>query len=94
MRHELWTGIPILLSSLAAGVALIFGNDVLLSQLSLAFAQVVTKSSTFAGALGTGLDALWATAAIPVAIGVLFLLVLPLIGLKRLAGPLPSTSEA
>ncbi|HET9449464.1 MAG TPA: hypothetical protein VFO83_01205 [Aggregicoccus sp.] len=94
MRRELWTGIPILLASLAAGVALIFGNDATLSRLSTAFAQVATKGSLFLGALGSGLDALWATAAIPVAIGVLVLLVLPLIGLKRLAGPLPSTSEA
>jgi hypothetical protein len=93
-RRELWTALPILLVSLAAGAGLVFTNDALLSRLSTTLARVATSSGSFLGALNTGADALWATAAVPIALAVLALLVLPLLGLKRLAGPLPTTSEA
>jgi hypothetical protein len=94
VRRELLTALPIVLVSLAAGIGLIFTNDALLSRLSTTLARVATSGGAFLGALNTGMDALWATAAAPIAIGVLVLLVLPLLGLKRLAGPLPTTSEA
>lgn len=94
MRHELWTALPILFVSLVAGLALVFGNDAALSRISTTLATVATKGSVLLGALGTGADALWATAALPISLGVVLLLVLPVLGLKRLAGSLPSPSEA
>jgi hypothetical protein len=93
-RRELWTALPIVLCSLAAGLGLIFTNDALLSRLSTTLARVATSSGTFLGALNSGVDALWATAAVPIAIAALALVILPLLGLKRLAGSLPTTSEA
>jgi len=93
-RRELWTALPILLVSFVASLGLILSNDALLSRVSIGLASVAAKSGTFLGALNSGMDALWATAAVPVAIGALLVLVLPLLGLKRLAGPLPTTSEA
>ena len=94
VHRELWTALPILLVSLVAGFGLILSNDALLSRLSISVASVASKAGTFLGALNSGMDALWATAAIPVAVGAFLVLVLPLLGLKRLAGPLPTTSEA
>ncbi|MBF5040954.1 hypothetical protein FGE12_01020 [Aggregicoccus sp. 17bor-14] len=94
VHRELWTALPILLVTLVAGLGLILSNDALLSRVSVSVAAVFTKAGTFLGALNTGMDALWATAAVPVAIGAFLVLVLPLLGLKRLAGPLPTTSEA
>jgi hypothetical protein len=94
MRRELWTALPIVLVSLAAGLALVFGNDAALARISTTLASLATRGSVILGALGTGADALWATAALPIALGAVLLLVLPVLGLKRLAGSLPSPSEA
>ncbi|WP_224240813.1 anti-sigma factor [Hyalangium gracile] len=94
LRRELWSGVPILLASLAVGLGLLISNDRALSRLGAALASLFTDGKALLQGLASGANALWATAAGPVAILLVLLLIVSLTGLKRLVGTGPNPSEA
>lgn len=94
LRREVWTGMTILVSALVAGLGLLFTNDSALGRLGLAVARGVVGGRAFVEALASGAQALWSTAAGPVAAALALLLLVSLFGLKRLAGNTPTPSEA
>jgi hypothetical protein len=94
LRRELWTGLTILVASLATGLGLLIGNDAALSQLGTALAALVMDGKALLQGLASGASALWNTAAGPVATILVLMLLASLFGLKRLAGSGPNLSEA
>jgi hypothetical protein len=94
LRRELWTGVSILATALLAGFGFLFTNDRALSQLGKAVARLMVDGRVFIEALASGAQALWSTAAGPVAVVLSLLLLASLFGLKRLAGSNPTPSEA
>ena len=94
LRRELWSGVPIWLASLAVGLGLLITNDRALSRLGAALASLVTDGKALLQGLATGANALWHTAAGPVAALLVFLLIISLTGLKRLVGNGPNPSQA
>lgn len=94
LRRELWTGLGILATTLLAGFGYLLGNDRALSRLGTALARVVVDGRVLVEALVTGLNALWSTAAGPVAAVLALFLFVSLFGLKRFAGSNPTPSEA
>jgi hypothetical protein len=94
LRRELWAGIPILVASLAIGLGLLITNDQALVRLGAALAAMVTDGTALLQGLASGANALWSTAAVPVATGLVLLLIVSLSGLKRLVGSGPNPSQA
>jgi hypothetical protein len=94
LRRELWAGIPILVASLAVGLGLLITNDQALVRLGAALAAMVTDGRALLQGLASGANALWNTAAGPVAVVLVFLLIVSLSGLKRLVGSGPNPSQA
>jgi hypothetical protein len=94
LRRELWTGLTILVASLAAGLGLLISNDAALSQLGTALASLVIDGKALLQGLSSGASALWHTAAGPVATILVLMLLASLFGLKRAAGSGPNLSEA
>jgi hypothetical protein len=94
LRRELWAGIPILVASLAVGLGLLITNDQALVRLGAALAAMVTDGTALLQGLASGANALWNTAAGPVAAVLVFLLIVSLSGLKRLVGSGPNPSQA
>jgi hypothetical protein len=94
LRRELWAGIPILVASLAVGLGLLITNDQALVRLGAALAAMVTDGRALLQGLASGANALWNTAAGPVAVVLVFLLIVSLSGLKRLVGNGPNPSQA
>jgi hypothetical protein len=94
LRRELWAGIPILVASLAIGLGLLITNDQALVRLGAALAALVTDGMGLLQGLASGANALWSTAAVPVATGLVLLLIVSLSGLKRLVGSGPNPSQA
>lgn len=94
LRRELWSGLIILLASLTTGLGLLISNDQALARMGLALATLVSDGKVLAQGLASGASALWNTAAGPVAAVLVFLLLVSLFGLKRLAGNGPTPSEA
>lgn len=85
VRREVWTGLAILVTSLAAGIfvlvdsgaAAIFGAQV---------AQSLLWLRSFVGAAPDAFRAVWTAAGVQVTFGAALLLIAVLFGLKRLAG--------
>jgi hypothetical protein len=94
LRRELWVGLSILLVSAVAGLGLLIGNDQALSQVGTALAALFTDGKVLLQGLASGASALWNTAAGPVATLLALVLLVSLIGLKRLAGNGPNLSNA
>lgn len=94
LRRELWTGLGILATALLAGFGYLLGSDRALSQLGTALARMVVDGRLLIDALLTGVNALWSTAAGPVAAVLALFLFVSLFGLKRFAGSNPTPSEA
>ncbi|HYH97413.1 hypothetical protein [Hyalangium sp.] len=94
LRRELWAGIPILVASLGVGLGLLITNDQALSQLGAALAALVMDGKGLLQGLASGANALWSTAAGPVAAILIILLIVSLSGLKRLVGDGPNPSQA
>jgi hypothetical protein len=94
LRREVWTGLTILVSAIVAGLGLLFTNDSALGRLGTAVARGLVDGRAFVQALASGAQALWSTAAGPVAAVLALLLLVSLFGLKRLAGNTPTPSEA
>ena len=80
--------------SLGAGLGYLLANDRALSRLGTALARMVVDGRVFVEALVTGINALWSTAAGPVAAVLALFLLASLFGLKRFAGSNPTPSEA
>ncbi len=94
LRRELWAGIPILVASLAVGLGLLITNDQALVRLGAALAALVTDGAALLQGLASGANAIWNTAAGPVAAALVLLLIVSLSGLKRLVGSGPNPSQA
>jgi hypothetical protein len=94
LRRELWAGVPILLASLAVGLGLLITNDRALSRLGIALASLITDGKALLQGIASGANALWHTAAGPVAALLVLLLLVSLTGLKRLVGTGPNPSQA
>jgi hypothetical protein len=94
LRRELWAGIPILVASLAVGLGLLITNDQAMVRLGAALAALVNDGTALLQGLASGANALWSTAAGPVATVLVFLLIVSLSGLKRLVGSDPNPSQA
>lgn len=94
LRRELWTGLSILVASLAVGLGLLISSDAALSRLGAALASLLMDGKALFHGLASGASALWNTAAGPVAAILVFLLLTSLFGLKRLVGNGPNLSEA
>ncbi|WP_225411190.1 anti-sigma factor [Stigmatella hybrida] len=94
LRRELWAGVSILAVSLSVGLGLLISNDRALSRLGLALAALVSDGKALALDLANGGSALWNIAAGPITAILLVVLSVCLFGLKRLAGPPPSLTEA
>ena len=71
------------------GLGLLITNDQALSRLGAALAALVTDGRALLQGLASGANALWNTAASPVAGILVLLLVVSLSGLKRLVGERP-----
>ncbi|HSP80064.1 MAG TPA: hypothetical protein VLQ93_16155 [Myxococcaceae bacterium] len=93
-RRELVTGLGILAASLVAGLGLLLFSDAALSGASTSLVRLVVDGKALFEALLSGADALWSTAAGPVAALLSLILFSSLFGLKRLAGNGPTPSEA
>jgi hypothetical protein len=93
-RREVWSGVLILLSSLAVGLGYLLTNDRALGRLGTAVASAVVDGRVFIEGLLSGAHALWSTAGVTVAGILAVLLMTSLFGLKRLAGGPPTLSEA
>lgn len=94
VRRELWTGVSILVASIALGLGVLLSSDAALSGAGTGLARFVVDGRAFLDALMSGAHALWSTAAAPVAILLALLLLSSLFGIKRLAGNGPTPSEA
>ncbi|KFE70508.1 hypothetical protein [Hyalangium minutum] len=94
LRRELWAGIPILAASLLVGLGLLITNDRALSRLGSALAALFTDGRVLLQGLSSGANAIWNTAAAPVAGILVLLLIVSLSGLKRLVGDGPNPSQA
>lgn len=93
-RREVWSGVLILLTSLAVGLGYLLTNDRALGRLGTALASAVVDGRVFLEGLLSGAHALWSTAGLAVAGTLAFLLLTSLYGLKRLAGGPHTLSEA
>ena len=94
LRRELWTGITILVASLAGGLGMLLSNDAALSRLGAGLASVVIDGKALLMGLSSGASAVWNTAAGPVAGILVLMLLVSLFGLKRLAGSGPNLSDS
>ncbi|OJH40242.1 hypothetical protein [Cystobacter ferrugineus] len=94
LHRELWTGLSILAASLLVGLGVLVSNDAALSGAGTGLARFLVDGRTFFEGLRSGVNALWNTAAIPVAGLFALLLLSSLFGIKRLAGNGPQPSEA
>jgi hypothetical protein len=93
-RREVWSGVAILLTSLLGGLGYLLMNDQALGRLGTEVAAFMVEGPQFIQGLIKGAHALWATAGLAVASFLAFLLLTSLYGLKRLAGGVPTPSEA
>ncbi|MBZ4419848.1 hypothetical protein [Myxococcus sp. RHSTA-1-4] len=93
-RREVWSGVAILLTSLVGGLGYLLMNDQALGHLGTSIASVMVEGPQFVDGVLSGAHALWATAGLAVACFLTFLLLTSLYGLKRLAGGIPTPSEA
>jgi len=94
LRSELWTGVTILAVSLLVGLGVLLSNDAALSSAGTGLARFMVSSRAAFEALRGGANALWNTAAAPVAVMLALLLFSSLFGIKRLAGHSLPPSEA
>jgi hypothetical protein len=93
-RRELWSGLAILFTSLLGGLGYLLMNDQALGRLGTGVASFVVEGRLFAEGVLSGAHALWSTAGLAVATSLALLLMTSLYGLKRLAGSVPTPSEA
>lgn len=93
-RREVWSGVAILLTSLLGGLGYLLMNDQALGRFGTGVASFVVEGRLFAEGILSGAHALWSTAGLAVATTLAFLLLTSLLGLKRLAGNVPTPSEA
>ncbi|MCY1023575.1 hypothetical protein [Pyxidicoccus sp. MSG2] len=93
-RREVWSGVAILLTSLLGGLGYLLMNDQALGRLGTGIASIVVEGRPFAEGILSGAHALWSTAGLAVATTLALLLLTSLLGLKRLAGNVPTPSEA
>jgi hypothetical protein len=94
LRRELWSGLLIMVASLTVGLGLLITNDQALVRLGSALAALVMDGKALFQGLASGANALWNTAAGPVAVVLVLLLIVSLSGLKRLVGNGPNPSQA
>ena len=88
VRNEVRIGLGILAGSLALCVLTFVLGGGNLGFFGLKLASVLIEVRELAGAYGTGLAALWKTAAVPLTAAALLALFASLVGLQRLAGGL------
>jgi len=93
-RTEVWSGVAILLTSLLGGLGYLLMDDQALGRLGTGVAAFVVEGRMFADGILSGAHALWSTAGLAVATTLAFLILTSLFGLKRLAGSIPTPSEA
>lgn len=93
-RREVWSGLAILLTSLVGGLGYLLMNDQALGRLGTGVASFIVEGRLFAEGVLSGAHALWSTAGLAVATTLALLLLMSLLGLKRLAGNVPTPSEA
>lgn len=93
-RREVWSGVAILLTSLLGGLGYLLMNDQALGRLGTEVAAFMVEGPQFIEGLVSGAHALWTTAGLAVASFLALLLLTSLYGLKRLAGGVPTPSEA
>jgi hypothetical protein len=94
LHRELWTGLSILAASLLVGLGVLLSNDAALSGAGTSLARSLVDGRALLEALRSGANALWLTAAAPIAGLFTLLLFSSLFGIKRLAGNGPQPSEA
>lgn len=93
-RREVWSGVAILLTSLVGGLGYLLLNDQALVRLGVGMASLAKEGPLFVDGLFSGAQALWTSAGLAVATTLALLLLSSLYGLKRLAGNVPTPSEA
>ncbi|HZI13031.1 MAG TPA: hypothetical protein VE153_21795 [Myxococcus sp.] len=93
-RSEVWSGVAILLTSLVGGLGYLLLNDQALVRLGVGLASFAKEGPLFVDGLFSGAQALWTSAGLAVATTLALLLLSSLYGLKRLAGNVPTPSEA
>lgn len=93
-RREVWSGVAILLTSLVGGLGYLLLNDHALGRLGMGVTSLAMEGRLFVEGLFSGAQALWMSAGLAVATTLALLLLTSLYGLKRLAGNVPTPSEA
>lgn len=83
---ELRTGLGIVGATLALAFILVVARGATAGQLGVSFAHLVVELRTVLVALVGGIATAWKTAAVPLSASLAFLLVLSLVGLKKLSG--------
>ncbi|HZA13258.1 MAG TPA: hypothetical protein VE618_02120 [Myxococcaceae bacterium] len=85
VRREVWTGLAILLVSLAAAVVLVVDSGAM-GVFGTELARLLLWTRSFLMAVPDALGAIWQTAGVPVTAAASILLLFVLFGLRRLAG--------
>jgi hypothetical protein len=83
---ELKTGLAIIGATLTLAFVLVVARGASAGQLGISFAHLVVDLRAVLLALVNGISTAWRTAAVPLSATVAFLLVLSLVGLKKLSG--------
>jgi hypothetical protein len=86
-RGEVFTAVGIVTFTMAAAVLALFTIGSGSSGVGLALAELVVRVRDALVAMGSALVAVWSTAALPMAVGLLVTVGLLLVALKRFAGP-------
>lgn len=86
-RSEVFTAAGIVTFTVAAAVLALFTIGSGSSGVGLALAELVVRVRDALVAMGSALVAVWSTAALPMAVGLLVTVGLLLVALKRFAGP-------